>query len=71
MVCANVGGLLLSRATARDRDTAVRLALGASLGRILSQWFMEGLLLTVVGGSAGLLVAYASIPMQLGPDASA
>jgi predicted permease len=65
MVCANVGGLLLSRATARDRDTAVRLALGASRGRIVRQWIVESLLLTVIGGCAGVLIAYVSLPVLM------
>lgn len=65
MVCANVGGLLLSRATARERETAVRVALGASRGRILRQWLMESLLLTVTGGCAGVTIAYAGMPILM------
>jgi len=65
MVCANVGGLLLSRAAARGRETAVRLALGASRGRILRQWLIESLILTVTGGTAGVLIAFASLPLLL------
>ena len=63
MVCANVGGLLLSRATARERETAIRVALGASRKRILQQRFTESLLLTCVGGCAGLSLAYAGLPV--------
>ncbi len=65
MVCANVGGLLLSRATARERETAVRVALGASRGRILRQWLVESLILTVTGGVAGVLIASASLPLLM------
>ncbi|MGA2601173.1 MAG: ABC transporter permease [Bryobacteraceae bacterium] len=65
MVCANVGGLLLSRATARERETAVRIALGASRARILRQWLIESLILTVTGGIAGVVIASASLPLLM------
>ncbi len=63
VVCANVGGLLVSRATARERDTAVRLALGASKNRIFRQWLVECFLLATAGGCAGVLIAYAGMPL--------
>jgi hypothetical protein len=65
MVCANVGGLLLSRAIARERETAVRVALGASGATLLRQWLLETLLLTFLGGCAGVLIAYACMPILL------
>ncbi len=65
IVCANIGGLLLDRATARERETAVRVALGASPGRVLRPWLVESLLLTVMGGCVGVLIAYASLPLLL------
>ncbi len=65
IACANIAGLQMARASARERDLAIRVALGARRVRLLRQALVESIVLTVAGVALGLVVSKATVPLLL------
>ena len=66
LACANIAGMMVARAAAREREMALRAALGATRARLVRLWLAESGLLAALGGAAGLVLAACALPAVAG-----
>ena len=71
VACVNVANLMLARALARDRESALRLALGAGRARVARRFMAESLVLTAAGAGLGLVIAFGGVAALLAQDTAA